>query len=96
MGHMSMGSPGLDRSKRRAFLKDPLLKKTGNLLNLSINHLCTMTELLTGQCHLKGHLQKLALVNSPERDRCKQASEMASHVLGNCEALAALRFRDLG
>jgi hypothetical protein len=40
-----------------------------------------MTGLLTGHCHLKGHLFKLGLVNSPECDRCKQASETASHVL---------------
>jgi hypothetical protein len=39
---------------------------------------------------------KLGLVISPECDRCKQASEMASHVLYDCEALAALRFRHLG
>jgi hypothetical protein len=38
----------------------------------------------------------LSLQNSPERDRCKQASETAWHVLSNCEALAAIRFRCLG
>jgi hypothetical protein len=41
-------------------------------------------------------LFKLELVDSPECDRCNQASEMASHVLCDCEALAALRFRYLG
>jgi hypothetical protein len=34
-----------------------------------------MTGLLTGHCHLKGHLFKLGLVSSPECDRWKQASE---------------------
>jgi hypothetical protein len=38
----------------------------------------------------------VGLVNSPECDRCKQASETASHVLCDCEALATLRFRHLG
>jgi len=37
-------------------------------------------------CHLKGNLLQLGLVNSPKCHRCKQASETASHVLGNCEA----------
>jgi hypothetical protein len=55
-----------------------------------------MTGLLTGHCHLKGHLFKLGLVNSPECERCKQASETASHVLCDCEVLATLRFRHLG
>jgi hypothetical protein len=38
----------------------------------------------------------MGLVDSPECDRCKQASETASHVLGDCEALAAISFRYLG
>jgi hypothetical protein len=46
--------------------------------------------------HLKGHLINLGLVNSPECDRCKQASETASHVPCDCEALATSRFRYLG
>jgi hypothetical protein len=60
------------------------------------NQLRIRTGLLTGHCHLKGHLFKLRLVNSPECNRCKQASETASHVLCDCEALATLRFRHLG
>jgi hypothetical protein len=55
-----------------------------------------VTELLTGHCHLKEYPFKLGLVNSPECDRCTQASETASHVLCNCETLAALRFSYLG
>ena len=66
------------------------------LLNFNRNQLSILTGLFTGHCHLKGHLFKLGLVDSPECDRCKQASETASHVLGDCEALAALRFRYLG
>jgi hypothetical protein len=54
-----------------------------------------MTWLLKGHCHLKEHLFKLELVNSPKCDRCKQASETASHVLSESEALATLRFRHL-
>jgi hypothetical protein len=50
----------------------------------------------TGHCHIKGHLFKLGLVNSPECNRCKQASETASHVLCDGEALVTLRFRHLG
>jgi hypothetical protein len=54
-----------------------------------------MTGLLTGHCNVKGHLFNLGLVNSPECSRYKQASETASHVLYDCEALATLRFRHL-
>jgi hypothetical protein len=70
----------------KGFLKKPSAKKDVELLNLSRNQLRIMTGLLTGHCHLKGCLFKLGLVNSPECDRCKQASEIASHVLCDCEA----------
>jgi hypothetical protein len=65
------------------------------LLNLSRNQ-PRMTGLLTGHCHLNGCLFKLGLVNSPECNRYKQASETASRVLCDCEALATLRFWFLG
>jgi len=55
-----------------------------------------MTGLLTGHCHLKGHLFKTGLVYSPECDRGKQASKIASHVLCDCVELATLRFRHVG
>jgi len=55
-----------------------------------------MTRLLAEHCHLKGHLFKMGLVHSPRCDGCKQASEMASHVLCGCEALGVFRFRGLG
>ena len=45
---------------------------------------------------MKGHLFKLGRVNGPGCDRCKQASQTASHVRCNCEALATLKFRHLG
>jgi hypothetical protein len=86
------------RGQRQAkgFLKRPSAKRAGELLSLSRNQLRILTGLLTGHCHLKGHLFKLGLVNSPKCDRCKQASETASCVFCECEALAALRFRYLG
>ena len=54
-----------------------------------------MVRLNCCPCHLQGHLFTERLVNSPKRHRCKQASETASHVPCNCEALATLRFRPL-
>jgi hypothetical protein len=84
------------QKQAKGFLKKPSARKADELLNLSRNQLKIMTGLLTGHCHLKGHLFKLGLVNSPECNRCKQASETASHVVCDCEALATLRFRHLG
>ena len=80
----------------RGFHKRLSAKRAGLLLSLSRNQLRILTGLLTGHCHLKGHLFKLGLVKSPECDRCKQATETASHIFRDCKALAALRFRYLG
>jgi hypothetical protein len=52
--------------------------------------------LLTGQCHLNGHLFKLGLVNRPGYDGRKQAFGKISHVLCDCEAFVVLIFRHLG
>jgi hypothetical protein len=37
---------------------------------------------------LKGHPLKLGLVHHPKCEKCKQASDTASHILCDCEALA--------
>jgi len=55
-----------------------------------------MTRLLAEHHDLKGHVPKLGLVHSTRYHGCKQASEMASHVLCGCEALGVFRFRDPG
>ena len=70
--------------------------KGWKLLNLNRNQLRIMKGLITVHCHLKARLFKLGLVESPGCDRCRQASETASHVLCDCQALAVLRFRHVG
>jgi hypothetical protein len=55
-----------------------------------------MVKLLTGHCHLKGHLFKLGLSDSPTCERCQEKDETAMHVLCECEALAHWRLRYLG
>jgi hypothetical protein len=63
------------------FFERPSVKRAGELLNLSRNQLRIMTVLLTGHCHVKGHLFNLQLVDNHWCGRCKRASETASHVL---------------
>jgi hypothetical protein len=46
--------------------------------------------LLTGHCHLKGHLLKLGLSDSPTFERCQEENETATHILCECETLACL------
>jgi hypothetical protein len=72
------------------------MKKGGALLSLSRNQLRIMTRVPKGHWHLKGHLFKLGLVNSPEHGRHKQAFETASRILCEYEALATLRIMHLG
>jgi hypothetical protein len=70
------------RRQRQAkgFLKRPSAKRAWELLNFSRSQLGIMTGLLTEHCNLKGHLFIVGLADSPRCDRCKQASETASHI----------------
>jgi hypothetical protein len=69
---------------------------TKELLELNRNQLRWVTGLLTGHCHLKGHLFKMGLTDSPTCERCLEKDESATHILCDCEAIACLRFRHLG
>jgi hypothetical protein len=60
------------------------------------NQLRWVVGLLTGHCHLNGHLFKLEQSNSSNCDRCQKENELATHIRCECEALAYLRFRHLG
>ena len=55
-----------------------------------------MTGLLERHCHLNGHLFRLGLTHSLGCGRSKQAYEMASNILCDCEAMTALSFKHLG
>ena len=57
------------------FLKKPSVKKVGELLRLTTNHLRIMTVLLLGHCHLKGHLFKLGLANSTKCDASRHLKQ---------------------
>ena len=59
----------------RNFLKKPSAREAGELLSPNRNQLRILTGLLTE------HLSKHLLVNSPERDRCKQVTETGSRSL---------------
>jgi hypothetical protein len=81
----------VEKRQAKGFLKKSSAKKKLVNCNLSRNQLRIRIGLLKGWWHLKGHLFKLGLVNSSECNRRKQASEMASHILCDCEALATLQ-----
>jgi hypothetical protein len=80
----------------KGFLQGPSVKRTKELLRLNRNQLRWMTGLLTGHCHLRGHLFKMGLTDSPICERCLEKEESATHILCDCEAIAYLRFRPLG
>jgi hypothetical protein len=44
----------------------------------------------------KGHLFKMGLTDDPTCERCLEEDESVAHILCDCEAIANLRFRDLG
>jgi hypothetical protein len=73
---------GLKQAK--GFLQGPSVRRTKKLLKLNRNQLRWVTGLLTGHCHLKGHLFKMGLTNSPTCERCLGKDESATHILCDC------------
>jgi hypothetical protein len=67
-------------------MQRPSAKRRKELLSLNRDQLRWVVGLLIGQCHLKGQLFKLGLVNSPRHDRCLEKDESATHILCVCEA----------
>jgi hypothetical protein len=77
-------------------IQGPSARRTKDLLKLNRDQIRWVVGLLTGHCHLKGHLFKLGLTDDPICERCLQEDESATHILCNCEAVAHVRFRHLG
>jgi hypothetical protein len=64
---------GLKQAK--GFLQGPSVRRTKELLKLNRKQLRWVTGLLTGHCHLKGHLFKMGLTNSPTCEKCLEKDE---------------------
>jgi hypothetical protein len=79
---------GLRQAK--GFIAGPSARRTKDLLRLNRDQLRWVVGLLTGHCHLKGHLFKLRLTDNPACERCLQENESAMHILCDFEAIAYL------
>jgi hypothetical protein len=66
------------------------------LLKLNRNELRRVTGLHMGHCHLKAHLFKMGLMNSPICEKCLEKYVSVTHILCACEATVYLKFRHLG
>jgi hypothetical protein len=65
------------------------------MLKLNRDQLRWVVGLLTGHCHLKGHLFKLGLTDDPICEKCLKEDESATLILCDCETVANIRFRYL-
>jgi hypothetical protein len=79
---------GLKQAKGLIF--GPSAKRTKDLLKLNRDQLRWVAGLLTGHCHLKGHLFKMGLTDDPICERCLEDDESATYIICDCEALAIL------
>jgi hypothetical protein len=86
-------SCGLKQAK--ILIQGSSAKRKKELLKLNRAQLQFAVGLLTGHCHLKGHLCKLGLTNSPICERCQEKDESATHILCDCEAIAYVRLHHL-
>jgi hypothetical protein len=80
----------------KGLIQGPSARRTKDLLKLNRDQLRQVVGLLTGHCHLKGHLFKLGLANDPICERCLEEVESATHILCDCEAVAHIKFHHLG
>jgi hypothetical protein len=85
---------GLKQTK--GFFQGPSARRTKKLLQINRNHLWWVIGLLTGHCHLTGHLFKIGLMDRPVCERCLEKDESATHILCDLEAIDYLRFCHLG
>jgi hypothetical protein len=85
--------PGLTQAK--GLLQGSSARRTKDLLKLNRDQLRWVVGLLTGHCHLKGHLFKLGLTDDPMCERRLEEDESATHILCDCEAAAHVKFRHL-
>jgi hypothetical protein len=65
----------------KGFIQGPSARRTKDLLKLNRDQLRWLVGLLTGRCHLKGHLFKLGLTDDPICERCLEEDESATHIL---------------
>jgi hypothetical protein len=79
----------------KAFIQRSSANKAMERLKWNTNQLWWTVRLLTGYCHLKGHLFKLGLVNSPRFERCLEEEESDTHILCDCEAIAYIWFHPI-
>jgi hypothetical protein len=86
---IEMASGGMTLISRRS-------ARTKHLLKLNRDQLRWVAGLLTGHCHLKGHLFKLGSTDDPICERCLEEDESTTHILCDCEGVAYLRFLHLG
>jgi hypothetical protein len=79
-------SVGLKQAK--GFISGPSARRMKDLSELNRDQLRWVAGLLTGHCHLKGHLSKLGLTDAPTCERCLQEDESATHYVRDREAIA--------
>jgi hypothetical protein len=81
---------GFTQAKR--LIQGSSARRMKDLLKLNRDQLRWMVGLLTGHCHLKGHLFKLRLTGDPICERSLEDHKSATHILCDCEAVAHIRF----
>jgi hypothetical protein len=78
----------LNRTQTGKGISTRTLCQKNETVKLNRNQLWCETGLLTSHCHLKGHLFEMELTDSPNRERCLEKDESATHILCDCEVMA--------
>jgi hypothetical protein len=83
-------------TQAKGLIQEPSARRMKDLLKLNRDQLRWVVGLLTGHCHLKGHLFKFGLTDDTICKRFLEEDESATHILCDCEAVVHIRLRHLG
>jgi ribonuclease HI len=88
--HIKYWESTIGLKQARGFISGPSARRTKDLLKRNRDQLSWVVGLLTGLCHLKGHLFKLGLTDYLACERCLKEDESATYILCDCEDIAHL------
>ena len=79
----------------KSFIPGPSKSNAKIIISMGRKKLRLLTQILTGHCHLNGHLAKMGLISAATCE-CGAGPETVSHFLGACDRYLALRFEIFG
>lgn len=76
----------------KELLQYPDSETAKKFMTMNRQNLRTATGILTGHCHLRKHLHRMGLSDTPLCRGCEQEDETVEHILCECPTLSQIRY----